>query len=41
VHAVDALREHRETLERAVDAAVLGKDRPRAFASLKVVKEWE
>ena len=41
VHVVDALREHRKTLERAVDAAVLGKDRPRAFASLKVVREWE
>ncbi len=40
-HVVEALRDHREALERAVDAAVLGQGRPDTFASLKVVREWE
>ncbi len=40
-HVVEALRERRDALERAVDAAALGKDRPAEFASLKVVREWE
>ena len=40
-HVVDALRGHREALERAVDSAVLGQDAPGAFSSLRVVKEWE
>jgi hypothetical protein len=40
-HVVDALRENGEALERAVDAAVLGQDKPGEFASLRVVKEWE
>ncbi len=40
-HVVDALRKHGEPLERAVDAAVLGKDKPDAFASLRVLGEWE
>jgi hypothetical protein len=40
-HVVEALRGHRDALERAVDAAVLKEDRPGEFASLSVVKEWE
>jgi hypothetical protein len=40
-HAVDALRDNREALERAVDAAVLGQDGSGRFASLRIVKEWE
>ena len=40
-HVVEALRENAEALGQAVDAAVLGQDKPGAFASLKVVREWE
>ena len=40
-HVLDALREHHEALGQAVDAAVLGQDKPGAFASLKVMREWE
>jgi hypothetical protein len=40
-HVVQALRGHSEALERAVDAAVLGRDKPGEFASLRIVREWE
>jgi hypothetical protein len=40
-HVVDALRDVAGELERAVDAAVLGKAQPGRFASLRVVREWE
>ena len=41
VTVLEALREHHDELERAVDATVLGEERPGAFSSLKVVREWE
>ena len=38
---LDMLREQHAELERAVDATVLGNDRPEPFASMTVVRDWE
>ena len=48
VTVLDALRDHHDALQRAVDATVLDQEKPGAFSSMKgafssmkVVREWE